>query len=209
MRHFSFEEQADLVWQFLCSIPVNLMEKFLPWLATSLTQEERQQMIACLQEIVPEEQLLQQVVFAWLEGGGSGDQSKAGEIANLPLVGDLVQSGQLGKSVTVEDFPPRVTTGMLEEEKKEGEGKKESEGRKRCESDIGQDLSAIALQGRSSPSKFPINELLYWHNAIRKELRFLAEETRLIQLSQRLPPENMSSFVERLQFLAEVCIFHR
>lgn len=61
MLHFSFEEQADLVWQFLCSIPVNLMEKFLPWLATSLTQEERQQMTACLEEIVPEEQLLQQV----------------------------------------------------------------------------------------------------------------------------------------------------
>jgi zinc finger-like protein len=202
MRHFSFEEQADLVWQFLCSIPVNLMEKFLPWLATSLTQEERQQMTACLEEIVPEEQLLQQVVFAWLQGGVTGDQSLGDDIASLPLIGDLVQCGQLSKAVLIEDCP-RVTTGMLEDCRD-----KESEAKKRCDPDIGQDLTAKGLQGRCSPSRIPINELLYWHDAIRKELRDLSEETRQIKLSEILPPAKLSSFVERLQFLAEVCIFH-
>ncbi|CAM6094029.1 unnamed protein product [Calypogeia fissa] len=202
MHHFSFEEQADLVWQFLCSIPVNLMEKFLPWLATSLTQEERQQMTACLEEIVPEEQLLQQVVFAWLEGGGSVDQTVGGEIVSLSPISEFVHRGQLNKAGSTEECPPRVTTGMLEDCRE-----KESGSLKRCEPDIGQDLTAKSLHARSSPSRFPINELLYWHNAIRKELREFAEETRQIQLSGMLPG-NLASFVERLQFLAEVCIFH-
>lgn len=61
MEHFDFEEQAALVWQFMCSIPVNLMEKFLPWLISSLSPDEQQVMLACLRDIVPREELLQQV----------------------------------------------------------------------------------------------------------------------------------------------------
>lgn len=61
MQHFTYKEQAGLVWQFICCIPVNLMEKFLPWLASSLSDEDRQQMVAVMCEVVPPEELLQQV----------------------------------------------------------------------------------------------------------------------------------------------------
>lgn len=61
MKSFDYDEQAKLVWQFMCSIPVNLMEKFLPWLASSLSQEEQHVMLACMRRIVPKEELLQQV----------------------------------------------------------------------------------------------------------------------------------------------------
>jgi hypothetical protein len=61
MEHFTFDEQAALVWQFMCSIPVNLMEKFLPWLASCLSREEREEMVACMHKIVPRQELLQQV----------------------------------------------------------------------------------------------------------------------------------------------------
>ena len=61
IEKFSFEEQADLVWQFLCSIPVNMMVEFLPWLSSCISPEEREDMIQCLRKIVPEEKLLQQV----------------------------------------------------------------------------------------------------------------------------------------------------
>ena len=54
---------------------------------------------------------------------------------------------------------------------------------------------------------FPIDEIIHWHNAIRKELKELAEEARRIQFSGDF--SNLSSFNGRLQFLAEVCIFHR
>lgn len=53
----------------------------------------------------------------------------------------------------------------------------------------------------------PIDEILLWHNAIKKELNEIAAQTRKIQLSGDFT--NLSAFNERLQFIAEVCIFHR
>lgn len=53
----------------------------------------------------------------------------------------------------------------------------------------------------------PIDEILFWHNAIKKELNEIAVQTRKIQLSGDFT--NLSAFNERLQFIAEVCIFHR
>nr|KAJ0207726.1 hypothetical protein LSAT_V11C500244160 [Lactuca sativa] len=44
VEKFSFEEQASLVWQFLCSIPINMMAEFLPWLSASVFSEERHEM---------------------------------------------------------------------------------------------------------------------------------------------------------------------
>ena len=61
IEKFSFEEQAFLVWQFLCSIPVNMMTEFLPWLSSSISSDEHQDMHKCLSKIIPEEKLLQQV----------------------------------------------------------------------------------------------------------------------------------------------------
>ena len=53
----------------------------------------------------------------------------------------------------------------------------------------------------------PIDEILLWHNAIKKELNEIAAQSRKIQLSGDFT--NLSAFNERLQFIAEVCIFHR
>lgn len=53
----------------------------------------------------------------------------------------------------------------------------------------------------------PINEILHWHNTIKRELSEIAEEARKIQLSGDF--SDLSAFNERLQFIAEVCIFHR
>lgn len=61
IEKFSFEEQASLVWQFLCSIPVNMMAEFLPWLSSSISSDEYQDMRQCLSKVIPKEKLLQQV----------------------------------------------------------------------------------------------------------------------------------------------------
>lgn len=53
----------------------------------------------------------------------------------------------------------------------------------------------------------PIDEILHWHNAIRKELNDIAEEARKIQLSGDF--SDLSAFNARLQFVADICIFHR
>lgn len=53
----------------------------------------------------------------------------------------------------------------------------------------------------------PIDEILHWHSAIRKELGDIAEEARKIQLSGDF--SDLSAFNARLQFVADICIFHR
>lgn len=53
----------------------------------------------------------------------------------------------------------------------------------------------------------PIDEILYWHNAIRRELSDIAEETKRIQQSGDF--SDIAGFNMRLQFIADVCIFHR
>lgn len=63
VEKFLPEEQASLVWQFLCSIPVNMMAEFLPWLSSSISPDEYQDLRKCLNKIIPEEKLLQQVRF--------------------------------------------------------------------------------------------------------------------------------------------------
>jgi zinc finger protein-like protein len=59
---FAFEEQADIVWQFLCNIPVNMMVEFLPWLMSTVSRDEHEDIIRCLHKVIPSEELLQQVL---------------------------------------------------------------------------------------------------------------------------------------------------
>ncbi|CAI0399161.1 unnamed protein product, partial [Linum tenue] len=64
VERFSPVEQASLVWQFLCSIPVILLEDLLPWMI-SLSPENHIDVALCIKEIVPEGSL-QEVVISWL-----------------------------------------------------------------------------------------------------------------------------------------------
>ncbi|KAF6165660.1 hypothetical protein GIB67_012557 [Kingdonia uniflora] len=177
---FSFEEQASLVWQFLCSIPVNMMAEFLPWLSSSISSDEHQDMLKCLCKIVPEEKLLQQVIFTWMEGKGVSNRHKrSAESSNF----------QCCKSSGDCSLVKQTVKGQCAcEPSKNGK-------RKHLNCDITDKVGA-----------YPINEILNWHNAIKKELSDIAEEARKIQLSGDF--SDLSAFNERLQFIAEVCIFH-
>ncbi|GMQ11342.1 hypothetical protein CsSME_00054002 [Camellia sinensis var. sinensis] len=183
IEKFTFEEQASLVWQFLCSIPVNMMKKFLPWLSSSISPDEYQNMLKCLRKIVPKEKLLQQVIFTWMEGRNSSNTIRSDD--GDPQIQSLMNSSASGK-ITRE-------TGKVNcacESFKTGKRKFF-----RSNSD-GSDTSGV----------HPINEILHWHNVIKRELNEIAEEARKIQLSGDF--SNLATFNERLQFIAEVCIFH-
>lgn len=67
----------------------------------------------------------------------------------------------------------------------------------------------VELKSEHSSTVFlnPIDEMLLWHNAIKRELKDIAEAARRIQLSGDF--SDLSAFNKRLQFIAEVCIFHR
>ncbi|KAH9306204.1 hypothetical protein KI387_010608, partial [Taxus chinensis] len=191
IQQFTFEEQAALVWQFMCSIPVNLMEEFLPWLTSSLSSDERQDLIKCVKKIVPEEKLLQQVVFAWMKEKRlpvdieevSTEESKTTLCLSEGLLSSKASTPhQSGQCSTIEEFCKKKC--------------------KRSHSATNNHMDEIT----DGLDESPINEILHWHNAIRKELKELAEEARRIQLSGDF--SNLSSFNDRLELLAEICIFH-
>ncbi|KAL6182863.1 hypothetical protein ACLB2K_044275 [Fragaria x ananassa] len=181
IEKFSVEEQASLVWQFLCSIPVNMLAQFLPWLSSSVSPDEYQDLRKCLSKIVPEEKLLQQVIFTWMEGRRTSDMVKS--CHDSPQFQCCMESGASRSSLHTEKIncPCECRTGK----------------RKYVESST--DVS-------DTTGAHPIDEILLWHNAIKKELNEIAEEARKIQLSGDFT--NLSAFNERLQFVAEVCIFH-
>ncbi|PKA59692.1 RING finger and CHY zinc finger domain-containing protein 1 [Apostasia shenzhenica] len=183
IEKFSFEEQADLVWQFLCSIPVNMMAEFLPWLSSFISPDEHQDMIKCLCKIVPPEKLLQEVVFTWMEGkcmrnmtqGVGGDSEFEGCLDSKTCKKTLKHKGRVVFSC------------------------EHSRCRKRKHAETGCNPTGF-------PGPHPINEILHWHNAIKNELSDIAEEARNIQIAGDF--SDLSKFDARLQFIADVCTFH-
>jgi zinc finger-like protein len=172
IEKFSAEEQASLVWQFLCSIPVNMMKKFLPWLSSSISADEYQDMLKSFDKIIPNEKLLQQVVFTWMEGKMGIDMGKNSTNSCDNVTYKTVEGDRACESLKT--------------------GKRKSFG------------SSCDCSG--SNDEHPINDILHWHNAIRKELNSIAEEARKMQDSGDF--SNISAFNAKLQFIAEVCIFH-
>ncbi|XP_022725493.1 zinc finger protein BRUTUS-like isoform X3 [Durio zibethinus] len=173
IEKFSLEEQASLVWQFLCSLPVNMMAEFLPWLSSFFSPDEHQDMQKCLSKIVPEEKLLQQVIFTWMEGRNGAD-----------ILGKCHLDSTDGISQPLDSIT--------------------------CSYELSKNGKRKYLEPGSNVSEtdgtHPMNEILLWHNAIKRELNEIAEEARKIQFSGDF--SNLSVFNERLQFIAEVCIFH-
>ncbi|CAM9001142.1 unnamed protein product [Rhodiola kirilowii] len=180
IEKFTFDEQASLVWQFLCSIPVSMMAKFLPWLASSISLEERKDMHKYLHKVIPDEKLLQQVVFTWMEGVEVNDNSKARN--NGIQCSSVDQSCSLASQA---NGVPYTCENVRSNKRKYPELHRE-------ETDI-------------IPTH-PIDEILYWHNAIKRELIDLSDAAREIQVSGEV--SDLWAFNKRLQFIAEVCIFH-
>ncbi|MCO5596270.1 hypothetical protein L7F22_050330 [Adiantum nelumboides] len=193
MELLSCEEQSALVWQFICSIPVNLMENFLPWLASCLSDGEREEMIACVHNVVPSASLLQQIVCTWLKAASIGARDTTGEVVNED------------NGVTGIDYSliPRIS---------DCRGGFDQEATALPNSDLVEGVIKVgsASNGISETSpkrhNFPIDVFLSWHKAIRKELVKFAEDLKRIPSSAALHPLKLS---EHVQFLAEVCIFHR
>lgn len=61
MQQFSSEKQAAYIWQFMCSIPVTLLEDFLPWIISILSSREQIEFMHCIENVAPKEKLLQEV----------------------------------------------------------------------------------------------------------------------------------------------------
>ncbi|XP_022150599.1 zinc finger protein BRUTUS-like isoform X2 [Momordica charantia] len=149
IKEFSFEEQASLVWKFLCSIPINMLEVFLPWLSSSISPDEHQIMCKCLSKIIPEQKLLQKVIFSWMEDARTSNVNQSFYDANLEF---------------------------------------------ECLGSQAHDLICMPEKGNDTSE------------SSRNGKRKYVEQTRDLRLSPDF--SELSALKERLQFIAEVCIFH-
>lgn len=61
VKHFPSEEQAKLVWQYMCSVPIALMEDFLIWMASSLPPNDQIDLLDCIKIVVSKDEVLQEV----------------------------------------------------------------------------------------------------------------------------------------------------
>ncbi|KAK4394565.1 Zinc finger protein BRUTUS-like [Sesamum angolense] len=66
-QKFTSEQQSQLVWQYICSVPVILLEEFLPWMTLYLTSDEKLDVLGCIKLITPKERILQEVVLSWIQ----------------------------------------------------------------------------------------------------------------------------------------------
>ncbi|XP_010506712.1 PREDICTED: uncharacterized protein LOC104783276 [Camelina sativa] len=181
IEKFKYEEQAYIVWRFLCSIPVNMLAVFLPWISSSISIEESKEMQTCLRKIVPGEKLLQQVIFTWL--GGKSDTVASCRIEDSMFQCCLDSSSSM--------LPCKASRAQCA-----------------CEgSKVGKRKYPELTKFDSFDAQMhPIDEIKLWHKSINKEMKEIADEARKIQLSGDF--SDLSAFDERLQYIAEVCIFH-
>lgn len=63
MQKFTSDEQSQLVWQYMCSVPIILLEDFFPWMTLYLTSDEKLDVIHCINLIIPKDRLLQEVDY--------------------------------------------------------------------------------------------------------------------------------------------------
>ncbi|XP_073108593.1 zinc finger protein BRUTUS isoform X2 [Elaeis guineensis] len=159
-----------------------MMAEFLPWLSACISPDEHQDMLKCMCKIVPGEKLLQKVIFSWMEGKGTTNMGQS--YCDDSQLQSNLRCGP-GKLV---DYTENYTCAS---------GHSNIGKRKHTASEC----SAVDVRGLH-----PIDEILHWHNAIRKELSDIAEEARKIQLSSDF--SDLSAFNARLQFVADICIFH-
>ncbi|KAK7265753.1 hypothetical protein RJT34_33376 [Clitoria ternatea] len=153
MQKLSTKEQASLVWQFICSVPITLLEEVLPWMVSFLSANKQAEVTQCLNEIAPMEKALQEVLVSWL---GSNKQT---------FIETCFQS---------EKF--QGANGFLQIERSLGLSScninsEEISSRMKVK---GQEIEDMVNQ---------VNVLHLWHNAIKKDLKEILKELYLLRKS--------------------------
>lgn len=179
MQQFSTKEQASLIWQFLCNVPIMLLEDFLPWLTSFLSPLEQEDILHCIKEVVPEEKLLQEVVISWLHNKKSFSYEAYNEVgkgADLP--NSLASSKDLNHLI-------KVCAS------KSFHGEKWWLKKAYCETTVQHN---------------PIDGLRLWHSAIRNDLNVILKDLHQIRRSQEF--STLDSAIVLLKFFTDVLLFY-
>ncbi|XP_073219425.1 zinc finger protein BRUTUS-like At1g18910 [Cicer arietinum] len=153
IQKLSTKEQASLVWQFICSVPIMLLEEVLPWMVSFLSADKQAEVTQCFKEIAPMERALQEVLVSWL---GSNRQTFTETYSQSEEL-----QGSHGLIYTERLFGP----SSCNRNSKEISSKTKVNG-KETEDGVNQ-----------------VKVLHLWHNAIKKDLKEILQEAYLIRSS--------------------------
>lgn len=178
IENFSFEEQASLVWQFICSVPVMVLEEIFPWMTSLLSPKEKSEVETCFKEVVPNELSLQLVINSWLI-----DDSQS-SLTALTKIMKGVQSVEVSENMT-NSQTNSSSSGVFQR--------------------FWQWSKKMSF---SSPNTghILVHGIHLWHNAIRKDLVDI--QKGLCQLTFPSLSLDLNVLVVRLNFLADVLIFY-
>ncbi|KAK7388996.1 hypothetical protein VNO78_23827 [Psophocarpus tetragonolobus] len=153
MQKLSTKEQASLVWQFICSVPVLLLEEVLPWMVSFLSANKQSEVSQCLNELAPMEKALQEVLVSWLRSNKQTFTEtcfQSGEFQGVD--GFLYIERSLGLSYCNRNSEEIASPMKVN----------------------GQEIEDVANQ---------VNVLHLWHNAIKKDLKEILKELYLLRKS--------------------------
>lgn len=202
IQQFTPKEQAKLLWQYICSVPVIMLEDFLPWLARSLTPEEQFDLLQCMKVVIPQEELFQEVelnlypnsilyfitisnmisvlkvVISWLE------HKKQSSVGPCKMFGKEAKlyGGEISFKDILDIYPGKFHFREEKESKK---------------------AHLTARIGR----QHPFDSLYIWNTAIQRGFREVLDEIYEIRSSNDL--SNLCSVIVLLQFFLDVIICYR
>lgn len=197
LHHFSYLEQAELVAQFLCCIPLAAVAPVLSWLKRSIPPGEQTSLLEQVRAAVPDK-LLQQLMVAWLAPSGPPD----GENCSEPPTPDA-SSEFVCCRCTAGGGATATSSGGATADGEATAGRGAGAGGARC-ADV-EDAAA----GHTAPGKPPLREIMYFHQAIRSALSSFAGEARTLRGSEGgVSPAQLTALLERHRFIRAVCLFH-
>ncbi|KAE9610036.1 putative aminoacyltransferase, E1 ubiquitin-activating enzyme [Lupinus albus] len=153
MQKLSTKEQASLVWQFICSVPIMFLEEVLPWMVSFLSADKKTEVTQCLSEIAPMEKALQEVLVSW-----------------------VVSNNQTFGEAYFEIEEVQCADGSLHKER----SLRLSSCNKNCK-EVSSWMKMNGLEIEDGVNQ--VNVLQLWHEAIKKDLKEILKELHLIRNS--------------------------
>ncbi|OMO96591.1 Zinc finger, RING-type [Corchorus capsularis] len=212
VKQFNSEEQASLLWQFIGSIPVILLEDFLPWMISFVHPDEQEEIKFCIREVVPKERSLQELVVSWLAKEHQTTFGFQKELAKgvRPLSGPTAIKGKFKFQLTkrplgwkkVSYFPTNI-------------GNNPVDGLRLWHAAIQKDLKDILVELHQIKIssyfqnldfivlrlKFLVDVLFFYSNAVDKFFYPLFVDISNIQLSLPTQHLQIASHIEQLHYL--------
>ncbi|KAA6419094.1 MAG: hypothetical protein FRX49_10834 [Trebouxia sp. A1-2] len=183
LKHFTFAEQAELVAQFLCCIPLAAVEVVLAWLKPVVPEEEQAELLNHVKDVVSD-RLLVQLLSTWLSPASQPQRIKP----RCPPAAQATPSFSPSKCCKAQ-----LGVTVL------------------CAEDCAQQqvqTSSNQQPTTASGGRPPLQEITYIHAAIRSALESFAVEAHSMQGGAQITANRLKALVEKHRFLRSVCTFH-